>query len=74
MGEINVVSMCVSSFITVFCVLAFLAILMKLLIALFPYKNTDSEEEKDAGVIAAIHSTYSAICPGSRVTEIKEIT
>jgi hypothetical protein len=67
--EANLFMICISSFVSVFTVLAFLAIAMRLLIALFP----DKKDETDPAIVAAIGSTYAVLYPGARITKIEEV-
>lgn len=69
MEDLNLLMLCVSSFASVFCVLIFLAVVMRLLIFFFPYK----EEEADSAIYAAIHSAYATIYPGAKITKIEEV-
>lgn len=69
MEDLNLLMVCVSSFAAVFCVLVFLAGVIRLLILIFPYK----EEVTDAAVFAAIHSAYAAVYPDAKITRIEEI-
>lgn len=69
MEEMNLVLVCLSSFVAVFVVLIIIALVMRGLIAIFPYKD----ENADSAVIAAINSAYSVTHPGYRISLIKEI-
>ena len=70
--QLNLLMMCIASFTAVFCVLAFLAITMRLIIIVFPEKVVDAGGD-DAVIYAAITSTYARLYPGTKVTNIKEI-
>ncbi|MCF8024299.1 MAG: hypothetical protein K9J79_02370 [Desulfobacteraceae bacterium] len=69
MEQIDLLMLCISSFAAVFCVLIFLAVVMRLLILCFPYR----EEETDPALFAAIHSAYATIYPGAKITKIEEV-
>ena len=69
MQELNLLTICMSSFLAVFTVLIVIAVVMRGLIAVFPYQ----EDGTDSAVIAAIHSACSLAHPGTRVTGIREI-
>ena len=69
MQELNLAMICFSSFVAVFSVLIGIAVVMRGLIAVFPYQ----EAETDGAVIAAIHSAYSVTHPGTRISKIQEI-
>jgi len=69
METVGVLTSCVLSFLAVFILLAFLAVVIRLVTALFP----EREAGIDPAVIAAIHSTVAAQVPGAQVTRIEEI-
>ena len=69
MDSASVLNSCILSFLVVFILLAFLAVVIRLVTALFPQKAVVT----DAAVIAAIHTTVAAQVPGARVTRIEEI-
>jgi hypothetical protein len=69
--QLNLLSMCISSFLAVFTVLTFLAVAMRLIMIIFPEKQIEAAD--DAAVYAAVTSTYSRLYPGMKVTNIKEI-
>ena len=73
--EESLLSMCVSSFAAVFLVLSFLAIVMRLLIMVFPEKvvRAVAPVSDDAPIFAAISAAYAQKYPGHRVTKIEEI-
>ena len=62
-------SVCGSALISVFMVLIVIALVMRLIILLFPQK----EEEVDSAVLAAIASTVSKLYPNSQITNIEEV-
>ena len=61
-------SACGLAFLTVFVLLAFLAVVMHLITEAFP----ESEDAIDPAVIAAITGTVATLIPGARVTRIEE--
>jgi hypothetical protein len=63
------INVCISSFLSVFVLLAFLAGVMRVIMLLFPQKEIKS----DGAVVAAIASTISTIYPGTKITNIKEM-
>jgi hypothetical protein len=65
----GILSICFSAITTVFLILSGLAVSMKIITRLFPFK----EVIKDSTIYAAIASSYSAIYPGTKITKIKEI-
>lgn len=68
MASANLVVVCISAFAAVFLILAVLAILMRLITAIFPQRDSGA----DAAIIAAVTSTMSTIYPNSRITNIEE--
>jgi len=69
MGLSDFLNICGSALIAVFLVLAVIALVMRLIILLFPKK----EDEEDSAVLAAIASTVSKVYPNSQITNIEEI-
>jgi hypothetical protein len=69
MDSISVLNCCLLSFLAVFVLLSVLAIVIRLMTAIFPEK----EAETDLAVVAAIHSAVAAQIPGAQVTSIEEI-
>jgi hypothetical protein len=59
---------CGLALLTVFVLLAFLAVVMHLITEAFPLKD----EGLDSAIVAAISGTVAAIIPGARVTRIEE--
>lgn len=70
--QINLVMVCVSSFIGVFFVLTFLAVIMRLIMVMFPVKKKAPGTD-DAVLYAAITSTYARLYPGTQTSKIEEI-
>lgn len=64
----DLISVCISAFIGVFVLLTLLALVMRLIIVLFPEKGID-----DSAVIAAVTTTVSTLFPGTKITKIEEI-
>jgi len=60
---------CVSAFAAVFVLLAVLALLMRLIIVVFPEKKAVG----DAAVIAAVTTVMQTLYPGTKVTKVEEI-
>ena len=59
---------CLSAFIAVFLILVVLSVIMRVITAVWPEKI----KQADSAVIAAIHTTYNAIYPGTKITKIEE--
>jgi hypothetical protein len=69
MASPDIVSICISALITVFALLSFLAIIMKLVVLLFPEKaSTD-----DQAIAAAVAATVASQFPGRSISRIEEI-
>jgi hypothetical protein len=64
----NLIYICATAFAGVFILLTVLAILMRLIILIFPEKALAA----DAAIMAAITSTYNTLYPGTKITQIKE--
>jgi hypothetical protein len=65
----TILSICFSVITTVFIILGGLAVSIKIVTQLFPFK----EAKEDSAIYAAIASSYSIIYPGTKITKIKEI-
>jgi hypothetical protein len=59
---------CVSAFIAVFIVLSILAIIMRIIILIFP----DQDKGGDTALLAAIVSSVTRLYPGTKITKIEE--
>ena len=60
---------CVAAFIAVFVVLSLLAIVMRIIILLFPEKGAGD----NAALLAALTTSITRLYPGFKVTKIEEI-
>ena len=69
MNSPDLLMICSSAFAAVFLILFVLAVVMRLIITIFPEKETGT----DAAVIAAINTTYHTIYPGTKITKIEEV-
>jgi len=69
MENLNLLAICLSAFIYVFVILTILALLIRLIMLLFP----SAKGADDTALFAAISSTYSGIFPGTKVTNIEEL-
>jgi len=69
MGSPELLFVCISAFIAVFVLLALLALVMKIIILLFPERLART----DATVLAAVASVVSAVYPGTKITKVEEI-
>ena len=68
MDPVNLLSVCVIAFVSVFALLSFLALAMRAITALFPERIA----KVDPVIAAAISSTIATIIPGAQVTRIEE--
>ncbi len=81
MATQSLAAMCAIAFITVFSVLTSLAIVMRLVTAIFPETERPgpglpgpaAEPAPDPAVVAAITTTMTAVHPGTRVSGIEEV-
>ena len=60
---------CISAFAAVGVLLSVLAVIMRLILVVFPEK----EEETDAMMIAAVASVLQTVYPGTKITKVEEI-
>jgi hypothetical protein len=66
--EDNLFAVCSLAFLTVFALLAFLALAMHVITLSFPA----TKAVLDSAVVAAVTNTVAALIPGARVTKIEE--
>ncbi|MCP4580596.1 MAG: hypothetical protein GY839_03205 [candidate division Zixibacteria bacterium] len=69
MGQGELLLICASAFAAVFILLSVLALLMKLIIVVFPAKAV----QIDTAMMAAVATVVSSIYPGTKLTKIEEI-
>ena len=69
MGSTELLMVCASAFIAVFLLLALMALVMRIIIILFPQSAIGA----DAATIAAVASVISAAYPGTRITKVEEL-
>lgn len=67
MANLDLLIICVNAFIAVFFVLGLLAVIMKLIMYIFPQQTDD-----DAAVLAALSAAVHAVFPGTKISNIKE--
>jgi len=70
MGPPNLLMICVAAFCAVFLLLAFLALVMKILTNVFPEKVAD---ELDAAMLAAISASMSVVYPQTKITKVEQV-
>lgn len=69
MASVDLLMICVVAFAAVFVLLSFLAVLMRVIVSVFPERKASG----DAALVAAIHSSYQALYPGTSVSRIEEL-
>jgi len=68
LGQIELVTMCLTAFSAVFFLLAVLAGVMHLITLVFPEKA----KKVDATYVAAISASINSVIPGAKITRIEE--
>ena len=68
MGPNDLLQICGIAFLMVFVILAVLAVVMRLIIVIFPEKLAGT----DAATVAAVTAAVQTVLPGTKVTAIKE--
>ena len=63
----DLITICLTSFVAVLLLLSFLALVMRIIILIFPAKEDD-----DSAVVAAITSAYNVHYPGTKIIKIGE--
>lgn len=69
MADPNLFVVCGIAFLAVMSLLSFLAVVMRVITAIFPVSRSTS----DPALVSAIHSTVAAVYPNARVVTIKEV-
>ncbi len=69
MATPNLLVISIAAFISVFFVLIVLALIMRIIITLFPEKEKD-----DTAVYAAISVAFNKMYPGTQISKIEELT
>ena len=69
MNPPDLLVVCLSAFVAVFLLLSFLAVVMRVLIAVYPEKAGGI----DAATIAAVSAAAAYVFPGTKVTKVEEI-
>ena len=68
MGSPNILAICFSALAAVFFVLISLAVIMRIIITIFPEKDTDC-----TAIYAAVATTMTSIYPGTQISKIEEL-
>ena len=69
MEYVELLLICISAFTMVFALLSVLAVIMRIITAVFPQKTTGI----DATLVAVVTSAVSSAFPGTKVTKIEEM-
>jgi len=69
MGSQDLLQICASAFAMVFSLLAFLALVMRIITAIFPEKISKTDET----ILAAMVTVVSTVYPGTKITKVEEI-
>ena len=69
MNPPNLLIICISAYVAVFLLLAFLATIMKILTVVFPKKL----EGLEPAIVAALTAAATYAFPGTKVTKVEEI-
>jgi hypothetical protein len=69
MNPPDLLVICLSAFVAVFALLGFLAVVMRLLITVYPEKLAGI----DSATIAAVTAAAAYVFPGTKVTNVEEI-
>lgn len=69
MAQADLLWVCITAFISVGVLLGFLAVVIRLILAIFPHKTPVT----DPAVVAAVTSAVQAIYPATQVTRVEEI-
>jgi len=69
MGGSDLLFVCGSAFLAVFIILSLLALVMRIIIIVFPHRETSS----DPAVYAAISTVISSVYKGMKISKIEEI-
>ncbi len=69
MASYELLIVCCTAFIAVFVLLSLMAVVMRLLVKLFPAKDAGH----DAALVAAVAVTFKSQYPGARITRMEEV-
>ena len=69
MPSLDLLLICISAIVVVFLLLTLLALVMRLIMAVFPEKVVAA----DSAYLAAIATVMSALYPGTKITKVEEI-
>ena len=71
MDSLELLFVCLSALLAVFVLLTILAIIMRILIAVFP-ETLQKLATSDAALLAAVTTAAASLYPGMRVTRVEE--
>ncbi len=69
MDSVNLLTICFSAFVSVFVLLSILALSMRLILLIFPEKESDY----DSALIAGLSAVYKEVFPNSKIKKIEEV-
>ncbi|UCD17605.1 MAG: hypothetical protein JSV44_01500 [Candidatus Zixiibacteriota bacterium] len=69
MESMSLLTICISAMISVFFLLSLLAVVMRLILAIFP----QLEVKTDSTIIAAVVAAAQRLYPGTTVTKVEEV-
>ena len=69
MGSQDLLLICTSAFVMVFLLLTILALVMRIITAIFPEKISKTDEI----ILAAMATVVSTVYPGTKITKVEEI-
>lgn len=69
MESLDLLAICASAFAGVFLLLTILALVMRLIIVLFP----ERESASNSAMIAAVSTVLQTLYPGTKITNVEEI-
>ncbi|MFC1562035.1 hypothetical protein ACFL4Q_03465 [candidate division KSB1 bacterium] len=86
MNDFSLLSICLMAFLSVFVLLSVLALVMRVIIVLLPYREGEEKQMIpsgisgasitggiDAAVVAAITTATASLYPGMKISNLKEI-
>ena len=69
MDPLGLLTVCITALFAVFIILSIFAVLIRLIIIIFP----DEEGKEDQAIVAAITTTVNTYYPGTKITKIEEV-
>ena len=69
MNSPDLITISIAAFSAVFVLLSLLALMMRLIIFLFP----ERQKTANAAIVAAVAATFKTLYPGTKITKIEEV-